>query len=459
MVKKKEKKQNWEGSTYGLRYFDKPVPKDKMPENGMPADAAYQLIKDELQLDGNPALNLATFVTTWMEPHADKLIEETRNKNFIDHDEYPKTAEIEQRCVKMLADLFNVPKNADPTGVSTVGSSEGVMLGALAHKWTWKNRMKKKGKKTDKPNIVMGADVHTVWEKFARYFDVEMRLVPMQPGKYVITVKDVERRIDENTICVVGVLGTTYTGQMDPIEDINKLLVKVKRTKGWDIPIHIDGASGAFVLPFTAPRIKWDFRLEQVKSINASGHKYGLVYPGVGWLVLKDKSVLPDDLVFQVNYLGGVMPTYTLNFSKGTSMVVAQYYNLLRLGRKGYAKIMKNTMDNGTYLMKKLVDSKKFEVVSAHHILPVLAVKLKGKQRYNVFELAAKLREKGWITPAYTLPPNAQKIEVFRIVARENFSREMADAVFNDIMEACDFLSKKKPKPKKKKGEKHHHIC
>ena len=457
MVKKKKLSEKWEGSTYGLRYFDKPVPKDKIPLDGMPSDAAYQLIKDELQLDGNPSLNLATFVTTWMEPHADKLISETRDKNFIDHDEYPKTAEIEQRCVKMLAELFNAPKNMEPIGVSTVGSSEGVMLGALAHKWTWKNRMKKKGKPYDKPNIVMGTDVHTVWEKFARYFDVEMRLIPMQEGKYVITAKDVEKKIDENTICVVGVLGTTFTGQMDPIEDINKLLLKIKRTKGWDIPIHIDGASGAFVVPFTAPKIKWDFRLEQVKSINTSGHKYGLVYPGLGWLVLKDKSVLPDDLVFKVNYLGGVMPTYTLNFSKGTSMVVAQYYNFLRLGKKGYAKIMKNTMDNGTYLMKKLINSKKFEVVSAHHCLPVLAVKLKGKPNYNVFQLAAKLREKGWITPAYTLPPNAQKVEVFRIVARENFSREMADAVFNDIIEACDFLSKKEKKPKPKKGKRH--VC
>ncbi len=462
MKKAKKQKSAWEGSTYGLRYFDEPVPTDRIPDDGMPGDAAYQLIRDELQLDGNPALNLATFVTTWMEPNADRLIAEARDKNFIDHDEYPKTEAIEQRCVQMLAELYNAPKGAEPAGVSTVGSSEAVMLGGLAHKWTWRNRMKKKGKPGDKPNIVMGADVHTVWEKFARYFDVEMRLIPMQPGKYTITAKDVEKNIDENTICVVGVLGTTFTGQMDPIEDINKLLLRVKKTKGWDIPIHIDGASGGFVVPFTAPKAKWDFRLEQVKSINVSGHKYGLVYPGVGWLVLKDKSVLPDDLVFKVNYLGGVMPTYTLNFSKGSSMVLAQYYNFLRLGKKGYAKIMQNTMKNAQYFMKKLIDSRKFEVVSAHHCLPVLAVKLRGNPRYSVFDLSAELRKKGWITPAYTLPPNADKIEVFRIVARENFSRDMADTLFADILEACDALSKPKRiriAPPKKKGEKRRHIC
>ena len=458
---KKTKKGKGGGSTYGLRYFGEPVPKDKMPEKGMPADAAYQLIKDELQLDGNPALNLATFVTTWMEPHADKLIEEARNKNFIDHDEYPKTEELEQRVVQMLAELYNAPKNASPTGVSTVGSSEAVMLGLLAHKWNWRNRMKKKGKPTDKPNIVMSADVHVVWEKFARYFDVEMRLVPMQPNKYTMTARDVEKNIDENTICVGVELGSTFTGQMDPIEDINKLLLKVKKTKGWDIPIHVDGASGGFVVPFSNPKIKWDFRLEQVKSVNVSGHKYGLVYPGVGWLVLKDKSVLPKDLIFEVNYLGGVMPTYTLNFSKGSSMVIAQYYNFLRLGKAGYGEIMHNIMDNAKYLMNKLVDSRKFEVVSAHHVLPVLAVKLRGNPRYTVFDLSEKLRAKGWITPAYTLPPNAEKIAVFRIVVKENFSRDMADVFFKDIIEACNELSRKKKPSKalpKKKGR-HHHIC
>ncbi len=461
-LKKLGKKDKVLTTTYGTRYFEEEVPKYEIPKKGMPANAAYQLIHDELALDGNPPLNLASFVTTWMEPHADKLIAENRNKNFIDHDEYPKTAELENRVVNMLARLFNAPPNSKSVGVSTVGSSEAIMLGLLAHKWAWKNRMKAKGKSYDKPNIVMGADVHVCWEKFAKYFDVEQRLVPMEEGNYTLTAKKVAENIDENTICVGAILGTTFTGQADEIQKINDLLVKVKKTKGWDIPIHVDGASGGFIAPFMYPKLQWDFRLERVKSINVSGHKYGLVYPGLGWLVFRDESDLPKDLIFYVNYLGGEMPTYTLNFSKGSSMVIAQYYNMIRLGYDGYRKIMSNILGNSRYLGGLLKKTGKFTLLNDGNLLPIIAVTLKGNPGFTVFDLSAKLREKGWIIPAYTLPPNAQKIAILRVVVRENFSRDMADMLYRDIVEAYAALQKAKPKtaPRKPVHHKHEHkIC
>src|SRR5664280_759549 len=294
-------------TTYGSRYFTNSVPKYEMPENGMPARAAYQIIHDELNLDGNPALNLASFVTTWMEPEADKLIMESIGKNYVDNDEYPQTQEIQNRVVNMLARLFNAPTESNSIGSGTIGSSESIMLGLLAHKWTWKKRREAEGKPTDKPNIVIGADVHTVWEKFALYFDVELKLIPLKKNIcqtsetkitkvmssfscisgltediYTVTADEIKDRVDENTIAVGAVAGTTFTGQMDPIEEINTALLEIKETEGWDIPIHVDAASGGFVLPFLYPEINWDFRLEQVRSINVSGHKYGLVYPGVG---------------------------------------------------------------------------------------------------------------------------------------------------------------------------------
>ena len=439
---KKEIKNTALSSTYGMRYSSQVIPKEEMPADSMPAKAAYQYIKDEMNLDGNPAQNLASFVTTWMEPEADKLIAESINKNFIDHDEYPQTEVIHQRMVKMLAKLFNAPDQKEYTGTATIGSSEAIMLGLLAHKWSWKNRRKKEGKSDAKPNIVFGADVHVCWEKFAKYFDVEQRMIPMEEGEYVLTVDKVAKLVDENTICVGAILGTTFTGQHDPIEEINDYLLNIKEEKGWDIPIHVDGASGGFVAPFVYPDLKWDFRLEQVRSINVSGHKYGLVYPGLGWLIFREKKDFPEDLVFMVNYLGGQMPTMTLNFSRGGSMIIAQYYNFIRLGRAGYERIMKNVVDNAKYLSDKLVASDKFETLNPSQMLPVVPVKLKDDSKYNVFDLAEKLRSRGWIIPAYTLPPNAEKISMMRIVVKENFSRDMADLVYDDIMTTSYELEK-----------------
>ncbi|MHB8281679.1 MAG: glutamate decarboxylase [bacterium] len=420
--------------TYAGRFFSESIPKYDIPDKGIGADTAYQLIHDELNIDGNPSLNLASFVTTWMDSHAEKLIIETINKNLVDQDEYPQTGVIQERVVNMLARLFNAPENNEYIGTATVGSSEAIMLGLLAHKWNFRKKMKMQGKDASKPNIVIGADVHVVWEKFARYFDVEMKIIPMKKGKYILDVNDVEKNIDENTICVGAVLGTTFTGQLDPIEEINEMLVNVKNEKGWDIPIHVDGASGGFVVPFLYPDLKWDFRLSHVRSINVSGHKYGLVYPGLGWLIFKDKTDLPEDLIFYVNYLGGEEATYTLNFSRGSSMMIAQYYNLLMLGKDGYNRVMKNAFKNAVYLLKKIKEIDFFEPIIENIKLPIITVSIKKNAGFNVFQLSAKLKERGWIVPAYNLPKDAEDVEILRIVVKENFSGDMADILVSDII-------------------------
>jgi glutamate decarboxylase len=438
-LKESEKEQNSNTTAYGSRYFEKSIPKFEIPTEGMPAQAAYQLIHDELNLDGNPSLNLASFVTTWMEEEADKLMMESVDKNYVDKDEYPQTQKIQERVVNMLARLFNAPENCPSVGTATIGSSEAIMLGLLAHKWSWRERQKAEGKTSLNPNIVMGADVHTVWEKFARYFDVELKLIPLRDDLYTITAEDVAEEIDENTIAVGAVIGTTFTGQMDPVKDINDLLLDIKKREGWDIPIHVDGASGGFIAPFLYPDLKWDFRLEQVRSINVSGHKYGLVYPGIGWLVFKDKTDIPDDLVFNINYLGGNMSNYSLNFSKASNTIIAQYYNFIRLGFEGYKDIMINMNDNAKYMAKKLLETGKFELINKEVPFPLITVKLKDVD-FTVFQLSDKLREKGWIVPAYTLPENAQDIAVLRMVIKENFGRDMVEMFLDDILESCKSL-------------------
>lgn len=451
-LKKMNKEEIRETTTYGSRYLAKSVPKYEMPEDGMPARAAYQIVHDEMKLDGNPALNLASFVTTWMEPEAELLINESLDKNFVDNDEYPQTEKIQARVINMVARLFNSPESCESIGVGTIGSSEAIMLGLLAHKWTWKKRRQSERKPFDKPNIVMGADVHTVWEKFALYFDVELKLIPLKKDTYVISAEDVAEVVDENTIAVGTVVCTTFTGQMDPVKEINDTLIKIKEEKGWDIPIHVDGASGGFIVPFLYPDIEWDFRLEQVRSINVSGHKYGLVYPGIGWLIFKDKTDLPEELIFNINYLGGSMPNYSLNFSKGSSTIIAQYYNFIRLGYKGYKNIMTNMHENAKYLAHKLKETGKFEIINKNTTFPLVAVTLKNCD-FDAFQLSDKLREKGWIIPAYTLPPNAEDVTVLRMVAKESFSRDKAEMLFKDMMEVCDKLE-----DKAKESEKESHA-
>jgi len=338
-------------------------------------------------------------------------------------------------------------------GTSAIGSSEAIMLGLLAHKWNWRKKREAAGQPTDRPNLVMGADTHIVWDKFARYFDVEPRIIPLQPDRFVITAEEVVALCDENTIAVGAVVGTTFTGETDPVKDINDALDDVFEKKGWDIPIHVDGASGAFCAPFLHPDLEWDFRLPRVKSINVSGHKYGLVYPGVGWLIFRDKSDLPEDLVFTVNYLGGEEHTYTLNFSKSASQVLAQYYNFIRLGFNGYKRIMETTMDNARYLAELGQKSEHVIMLVPPEklFMPVLACKAPHPERFTVFQISDQLRRFGWIVPAYTLPPNADKVAVARIVVKENFSRDMAEMLVDDMRKSYTAMTGEDPQAHEKK--------
>lgn len=413
---------------YSDRYFTEEIPSHKVPDGGMPAPAAYQLISDELRLDGTPALNLASFVTTWMEPEARQLATETLDRNFVDQDEYPRTEEIHHRVMSMIGTLFNAPAEGNPAGTATVGSSEAIMLGLLAHKWNWRAQ---RGDDSARPNVIFGADVHTCWEKFARYFEVEQRVVPMTPDDHVLRADQVADLVDENTIAVGGVLGTTFTGQVDEISEINDVLAEIRKEKGWDIPIHVDAASGGFIAPFRYPDLKWDFRLEHVRSINVSNHKFGLVYPGMGSVAFRDVDVVPEDLVFKINYLGGEMPNYSLNFSRASNSVLLQYYNFLRLGMEGYRRIASNVMENATALEERLTATGRFELLNDAKYLPVVVVR--PKDDLDIFELSERLRERGWIIPAYTLPPNAESVAVLRMVVKENFSRDMADMLGADV--------------------------
>ncbi|HVW48022.1 MAG TPA: glutamate decarboxylase [Solirubrobacterales bacterium] len=439
----KDSRSTEEARFYGTRFLTEDAPDRDFPEKGMSALDSQRLVEEELQLEGDPNRNLATFVTTWMEPEAEQLIAENNYRNFIDHAEYPISAEIEQRCIRMLADLFNAP--GETTGARTQGSSEAILLGALSLKWKWKERREAEGKGVEKPNLVFGGDVHVVWEKFCRYFDVEQRVVPLQKGKYTIGPEDVAPEIDENTIGVAAVLGTTFTGHADDIRGINDHLVKLKEEEGHDVPIHVDAASGGFVWPFLYPHSEWDFRLEQVRSINVSGHKFGLVYPGIGWLVFRDKSDLAEHLVFYENYLGEIDATFTLNFSTGASMVLAQYFNFVRLGREGYGDVMRAMQSNADALVEKLDRCGHFELIGENEEhLPLVPFKLKAGKGYDEFDVSWQLSaERGWMLPAYTMPPNAQEVKVLRALVKHTLSRAQIDRLANDIEHACDTLEKK----------------
>jgi glutamate decarboxylase len=429
---------------YGNRYLLEPAPDNALPKIGMTAEEAMGLIEKEMVLDGIPMRNLATFVTTWMEPEANQVIQESLHTNFIDHAEYPQTAEIEQRCIRMLADLFNAPGKT--TGARTQGSSEAIMLGALSLKWKWRARREAANQSTDRPNLVFGGDVHVVWEKFCRYFDVEPRIVPLAPEKYTIGPDDIAPHIDENTIGVAAVLGTTFTGHADDIRGINAHLVTLKHEHGLDVPLHVDAASGGFVWPFLYPDSEWDFRLEQVRSINVSGHKFGLVYPGIGWLVFREESDLAEDLVFYENYLGKRDATFTLNFSTGASMVLAQYYNFARLGHSGYRYVMETMKYNARMLAHEIAAIGEFEIIGAadDEQLPLVAFKLRDGHNYDEFDVAAQLAaERGWMLPAYTLPPNAEHVKIMRALVKQTLSYSMTVTLGKDIAEACATLEQK----------------
>ncbi len=430
--------------TYAGRSFSHQIPKYRMPAEGMSAEAAYQLVHDELNLDGNPALNLASFVTSWMEPQADKLAVETLNKNLIDQDEYPQTEVVHQRVVSMIGRLFHAPAGVTPTGTATIGSSEAIMLAMLAHKRSWQLRREAAGEPTDRPNLVMGADVHTCWEKFTRYFEVEARVIPMETDRFTIGAAEVEPLLDERTIAVAGLLGSTFTGQMDDLSSIDALLARVEAEHGWSIPLHVDAASGGFVIPFSQPDLEWDFRLPRVRSINVSNHKFGLVYPGMGTVVFRDASDLPEELVFHINYLGGDMPNYSLNFSRPSNSVVLQYFNFLRLGHAGYEEIVSTVLENAQALGRELAKIDGLELLNDGSQFPIVALRATEPQELDLVMLSHLLRERGWIVPAYTLPANAESITVLRMVVKENFSRDMVDMLAHDLRLSVNGLERVK---------------
>ncbi|CAJ1970889.1 unnamed protein product [Sphenostylis stenocarpa] len=429
-------------STFASRYVRTSLPRFKMGEQSIPKEAAYQIINDELMLDGNPRLNLASFVTTWMEPECDKLIMAAINKNYVDMDEYPlwdlgfggpygKT----NRCVNMIAHLFNAPleESEHAVGVGTVGSSEAIMLAGLAFKRRWQNKRKQEGKPCDNPNIVTGANVQVCWEKFARYFEVELKEVKLRDGYFVMDPEKAVEMVDENTICVAAILGSTLNGEFEDVKRLNDLLAEKNKETGWGTPIHVDAASGGFIAPFLYPELEWDFRLPLVKSINVSGHKYGLVYAGIGWVIWRTKEDLPEELIFHINYLGADQPTFTLNFSKGSSQVIAQYYQLIRLGYEGYKMVMENCRDNMEVLKEGLEKTERFDIVSKEIGVPLVAFTLKDHSHFNEFQISDLLRRYGWIVPAYTMPPDAEHVTVLRVVVREDFSRTLAERLVIDV--------------------------
>jgi glutamate decarboxylase len=420
------------------------VPKYKIPPAERSARTAYALVHDELLLDGNSRQNLATFCTTWIEPEARALLEECIDKNMCDKDEYPQTAEIENRCVHIMADLWNSPDGVNTIGCSTTGSSEAAMLGGLAAKWRWRAKRRAQGKPVDKPNLVCGA-VQVCWHKFGRYFDVEVREVPVEGDRLMMGPDEVLARCDENTIMVVPTLGLTMSCQYEPVEAIAHALDKLERDTGLDIPIHVDAASGGFLAPFCQPDIVWDFRLPRVKSINASGHKFGLAPLGVGWVVWRDHADLPEDLIFRVNYLGGDMPTFALNFSRPAGQIVCQYYNFLRLGFEGYRRVQNACYHTAQHLAAEIGKMGPFRIIhDGNGGLPAVCWTLTDSARshFSLYDLSDRLRARGWQVPAYSMPPNREDLVVQRILVRHGVSRDLGDILLEDIGRSLATLEK-----------------
>ncbi|MBJ6644701.1 glutamate decarboxylase [Streptomyces sp. BSE7F] len=423
------------GSANPVGEMTEAPPKHRLPDGPMAPSTAYQLVHDELMLDGNARLNLATFVTTWMEPEAALLMAECRDKNMIDKDEYPRTAELERRCVAMLADLWHVPDPSKAVGCSTTGSSEACMLAGLALKrrWALRNAGRYPSREA-RPNLVMGVNVQVCWDKFCTFWEVEPRQVPMEGDRFHLDPAAAAELCDENTIGVVGILGSTFDGSYEPVAGLCAALDDLQERTGLDVPVHVDGASGAMIAPFLDEDLVWDFRLDRVASVNTSGHKYGLVYPGVGWVLWRDAAALPEELVFRVNYLGGEMPTFALNFSRPGAQVVAQYYSFLRLGRDGYRAVQRAARDVATGLSARIEALGDFRLLTRGDELPVFAfTTAPDVTGFDVFDVARRLRENGWLVPAYTFPANRQDLAVLRVVCRNGFSEDLADLFAEDL--------------------------
>ncbi len=443
---------------YTLSAATQIIPKYKMPYAPNDASEVVNLILDELLLDGNAKQNLATFCQTYADDGTRKIMNTCINKNMIDKDEYPQTAEIENRCVHILANLWNSPESKSTIGCSTTGSSEACMLGGLALKWKWREKRKKEGKSYDKPNLITGP-VQVCWHKFARYFDVELREIPMEHGRLLMNKEEVLKRVDENTIGVAPTLGVTFNLEYEDVEAVSKALDKYQEETGLDIPIHVDAASGGFIAPFIQPNIVWDFRLPRVKSINASGHKFGLSPLGVGWVVWRETSDLPEDLIFRVNYLGGDMPTFALNFSRPGGQIIAQYYNFLRNGYEGYRRIQQACLEHGIYIAEEVRKIGIFDILyDGKNAIPGAAWMLKDNvdPNFSLFDLSDRMRTRGWQIASYTLPPNCKDMVIQRVLIRHGFSRDMAQLMIDDLKRCIEYFEKNPVKQGLKQNGFHH---
>ena len=433
-------------SVYASRDFMRALPMSKFPTAEVVPAVAFQAIADELLLDGNARQNLATFCQTWEEPEIHRLMDISIDKNLIDKDEYPQSAELERRCVQMLADLWNAPESGQAVGCSAIGSSEACMLGGMAAKWRWREKRRAAGKSVDAPNMVCGP-VQVVWHKFAKYWDVEIREIPMSPGRYQMDAEQMLERVDENTIMVVPTFGVTYTGSYEPVLELSQALDTLQEEKGHDIDIHVDGASGAFLAPFCAPDIQWDFRVPRVKSISTSGHKFGLAPLGVGWVLWRDVAELPDDLIFHVTYLGGDMPVFQINFSRPAGQVVAQYYNFVRLGRDGYRHVHDACYETGKLIAEHVVGLGPFELLcdsDPQTGIPSVAWRIKegADPGYTLYDLADRLRVRGWQVPAYPLTGSVSDISVQRVLVRQGVSRDLCELLMEDLRESISHFDK-----------------
>ena len=441
---KEEVSANLDEQLFGSSFLPHPLPRYKFPKEETDPTASYQLVHDELLLDGNSRQNLATFCQTWVEPEVRKLMDECIDKNMIDKDEYPQTAEIESRCVHMLADLWKSPDAANTQGCSTTGSSEAAMLGGLAMKTRWRKKRERARKEPNHPNLVCGP-VQICWHKFARYFDVELRQIPCEGHRFLMSAEEVLRRCDENTIGVVPTLGITHTLQYEPIQEVALALDDLEEERGLDVPIHVDAASGGFIAPFIHSSLVWDFRLPRVKSINASGHKFGLAPLGCGWAIWREKEDLPEELIFRVKYLGGSMPTFALNFSRPGGQIVAQYYNFVRLGREGYAKITQGCADVGAWLADEVKKISIFHLIyDGRGGVPGCTWTLEpgSNPGFTLYDLADRLRVKGWQVPAYPMPANQADLVVQRVLARLGVSRDLAGLLLDDLHKAIEHCKK-----------------
>ena len=447
MDKKKNNQKELSEPIFGSQQMREPAPSEYIPKHRTRSDIAYQIVKDETFPQTQPRLNLATFVTTYMDEYGTKLMNEAVGINFIDETEYPRVAVMCGRCINMVANMWHSPEKAEwKTGAVGIGSSEACMLGGVAAWLRWRERRKAQGKPYDKPNLVMSTAYQVVWEKFCQLWQIEMRTVPITREHITLDIEKAIEMCDENTICIVPIAGVTWTGMNDDIEALDKALDKYNSLTGYDIPIHVDAASGGFILPFINPKKKWDFRLKWVYSISTSGHKYGLVYPGLGWVVWKDKKYLPEQMSFSVNYLGASISQVGLNFSRPAAQILAQYYNFIHLGMEGYYEIHSNSMNIAEYFHQQIGRMPCFKNYSKTLENPLFIWSLDPeydkKAMWTLFDLQDRLMQSGWMVPAYTMPKDIEDMVVMRIVVRQGMSRDMASMLIEDIQNAVEALEK-----------------